>query len=105
RRSASWPPPSWPPWSCATPGPQPPRPGPRPPNPSLSPDPRHRKSRRPVTGAPASLLLAEPEDPAGAAVAGLHHQAGVVVAAEVAGGDAVAVGEVDWPREDLEVRP
>src|SRR6185437_4331299 len=60
--------------------------------------------RPPQREAPASLLLAELEDPAGAAVAGLHHQAGVVVAAEVAGGDAVPVGEVDRPREDLEVR-
>src|SRR6185437_15661219 len=75
---------------------------------SWSPDRDHGKGRRPATGAglllPEVSVSAEPEDPAGAAVARLHHQAGVVVATEVAGGDAVAVGVGDRPREDLEVR-
>src|SRR2546423_8942627 len=43
---------------------------------------------------PAVPVSAEPEDPAGTAVARLHHQAGVVVAAEVAGGDEIGRAHV-----------
>ena len=47
-RSASWPPPSWPPWSCATPSP-PVRPRPRP-STSSSPDPAAAKAGAPARG-------------------------------------------------------